>query len=151
MVGREGQVDNDLFYACGLVEYIGRQTHNRRSAVISALGPERLKRIVDFADVLHCENIDAVAARFVDEAGIGEGSFDNVSCARYGVPSHWDMGKVYKRLAVGIMRERGLSAVDALAEAFRSPIAPLIDDYNGSFFYEAPANILTAHLTGVVE
>ena len=151
MVGREGQVDNDLFYACGLVEYIGRQTHNRRSAVISALGPERLKRIVDFADVLHCENIDAVAARFVDEAGIGEGSFDNVSRARYGAPSHWDMGKVYKRLAVGIMRERGLSAVDALAEAFRSPIAPLIDDYNGSFFYEAPANILTAHLTGVIE
>ena len=146
MVGREGQVDNDLFYACGLVEYIGRQTHNRRSAVISALGPERLKRIVDFADVLHCENIDAVAARFVDEAGIGEGSFDNVSCARYGVPSYWDMGKVYKRLAVGIM-----PAADALAEAFRSPIAPLIDDYNGSFFYEAPANILTAHLTGVIE
>ncbi len=149
--GREDQASNDLFFACSLVEYIGRQTRNRREDVVDALGRERLERIVEYADVLHSENVAAVADRLVEEAGIEEGRFDNVACARYGTPTHWDMGKVYKRLALGIMRERGVCAVDALIEAFHSPVAPLINDYNGSFFYEAPANVLTAHLTGVVE
>ena len=151
MTGREEKLGNDLFFASGLVEYIGRQTHNKRSDVVDALGRERLGRIVELADVLHCESIDAVTARLVEEADIEQGDYDNLSPARYGVPSHWDMGKVYKRLALGIMRERGSSAVDALFEAFHSPLAPLLDDYNGSFFYEAPANVLTAHLTGIVE
>ena len=147
----EAQIDNDLFFACGLVEYIGRITCNRREDVVDALGRERLGRIIEFADVLHCENVDAVADRFVEDAHIGKGDFNNVSCALYGVPSHWDMGKVYKRLTLGIMRKRAIPAIDALIEAFHSPVAPLLNDYNGSFFYEAPDNVLTAHLTGTVE
>lgn len=149
--GREDRASNDLFFACCTVEYIGRQTRNRREDVVDALGRERLERIIEYANVLHSENVAAVAERLVEEAGIKEGCFDNVANARYGTPTHWDIGKVYKRLALGIMRERGVCAVDALIEAFHSPIATLINDYNGSFFYEAPANVLTAHLTGAVE
>ena len=32
------------------------------------------------------------------KAGIKEGTFDNISIARYSDPSHWDIGKIYKRL-----------------------------------------------------
>lgn len=151
MTGREDTLANDLFFACGLIEYIGRQTHNRRADVVDALGRERVERVISCADVLHSERIEEVAARLVEEAGITAGAFDNVSAARYGAPGHWDMGKVYKRLALGIMRERGSSAADALIEAYHSPVGPLLDDYNGSFFFEAPANVLTAHLTGTIE
>lgn len=111
----------------------------------------RIAHMVEFADVLHSENIDAVCMRYVEDAEIPRGDFDNVSRARYGTPTHWDMGKVYKRLALGIVRERACEPADAIAEAFCSPVAPLIDDYNGSFFYEVPANILIAHITGAVE
>ena len=45
------------------------------------------------------------------------GSFDNVASAKYAVPSHWDMGKVYKRLILGISRETGMDIVDALFAA----------------------------------
>lgn len=126
-------------------------TKNKREDVVDALGRERIERIIEYADVLHSESVDAVASRFVDETGIAQGSYDNVTCAKYGTPTHWDMGKVYKRLALGIMQARESSATDALIEAFHSPIAPLLNDYNGSFFYEAPANVLTAHLYGVIE
>lgn len=32
--GREPQKDNDLFYTCGLIEYIARKTKNIRSEVV---------------------------------------------------------------------------------------------------------------------
>ena len=151
MDARESGFDNDVFYTCGLIEYIGRKTCNARGTVVNLLGRDRVAHMVEYADVLHSENIDAVCKRYVVDARIPRGDFDNVSCARYGTPTHWDIGKVYKRLALGIMRERSCAPADAVVEAFRSPVAPLIDDYNGSFFYEAPANILTAHITGVIE
>lgn len=151
MEGRETQLENNVFYVCGLIEYIARLTHNTEDVVVDALGKDRLERMVEYADVLHSENIDAVSARLIEEADVKDGSDNSVSRALYGVPSHWDMGKVYKRLTLGIMQARGIGVVDALVEAFHSPIAPLLRDYNGSFFYEAPANVLTAHLTGVIE
>lgn len=149
--GREDKLANDVFYTCGLIEYMARTTHNTGADVCDALGQDVLRRIVEYADVLHCENVAAVCDRLVEEAGITEGTCDTISQAHYGVPTHWDMGKVYKRLALGIMRESGCDPVSAVSEAFHSPIAPLLRDYNGSFFYEAPANILTAHLTGIIE
>ena len=59
--------------------------------------------------------------------------------------------EVCKRLATGIMRERGSPAAGAIMEAFCSPSAPILSDHNASLFFEATANVLTAHLTGVVE
>ena len=150
-MGSESRAANDVFFVCSLIEKMGRTTHNRRSDVARALGVGRIAHAVEYADVLHCENIDAVCERYIEEAGIERGEFDNLSAARYARPTYLDMGKVYKRLALGIARVRGTDVAQAIVEAFCSPIAPLIDDYNGSFYYEAPQNILIAHLEGVIE
>ena len=96
--GREPQKDNDLFYTCGLIEYIARKTKNIRSEVVKKLGKDRISKIYEFADVYHCENIDAVSDDFIEDASIVPGAFDNVADCGYVVPSHWDIGKVYKRL-----------------------------------------------------
>ena len=96
--GREPQKDNDLFYTCGLIEYIARKTKNIRSEVVKKLGKDRISKIYEFADVYHCENIDAVSDDFIEDASIVPGAFDNVAGCGYAVPSHWDIGKVYKRL-----------------------------------------------------
>lgn len=71
--------------------------------------------------------------------------------ARYAIPSHWDIGKVYKRLILGISREKGMDVVDALFAAYHSFVSDLIDDYNSSFYYEVPQNILNAFLYNEVE
>ena len=94
----ENQKDNDLFYTCSLIDYIARKTKNVRAAVVNQLGKKRLEKIYDLADVYHCDNIERVADDFIEESGITAGNFDNVGDCRYAIPSHWDIGKVYKRL-----------------------------------------------------
>lgn len=151
MSGREEQKANDLFFTCSLIDYIARKTKNKRSAVVNALGRPFVAKIYDLADVYHSDNIDAVSDDFIADAHITEGTFDNVAAARYAVPSHWDIGKVYKRLILGIAREKNIAVVDALFEAYNSFVSDKIDDYNSSFYYDAPQNILNAFLTGEIE
>ena len=151
MNGREDRKENDLFFTCSLIEYIARKTKNRRADVVNALGKAAISKIYDLADVYHSDNIDCVSDHFIDSAKIADGSFDNVSAAKYAVPSHWDIGKVYKRLVLGIARETGMDIADALLAAYNSFVSDKIDDYNSSFYYEAPGNILNAFLDGKIE
>ena len=150
MIGRECQKDNDLFFTCSLIEAISRKTKNRRSDVVDALGRASIEKIYNRADVYHSDNLNRVCEDFIEKAEIKDGTFDNVSAARYAIPSHWDMGKVYKRLILGIAREKEIPVVDALFEAYHSFVSEKIDDYNSSFYYDAPQNILNAFLDGKI-
>ena len=151
MTGREDRKENDLFFTCSLIDYIARRTKNKRSVVVNLLGRTLIEKIYDLADVYHSDNIDTVSEDFIDKAKIPEGSFDNVAAARFAVPSHWDIGKVYKRLVLGISKEKKIPIADAVIEAYNSFVSEKIDDYNSSFYYEAPQNILNAYLEGKVE
>ncbi len=151
MTGREEPKVNDLFFTCSLIEYIASKTKNRRSDVVNALGYGRLQKIYELADVYHSDNIDRVSDDFIAEAGILQGDFDNIAEAKYSIPSHWDMGRVYKRLVVGIARERDMDIIEALIEGYNSFVSGKIDDYNSSFYYDNPQNILNAYLYGEIE
>lgn len=151
MIGREDPKENDLFFTCSLIEYIARKTKNKRSVVVNALGKTSISKIYDLADIYHSDNIDRVSDDFIKSSGILNGSFDNVAAAKYAVPSHWDIGKVYKRLILGIAKEKKIEITDALFEAYNSFVSDKIDDYNSSFYYDAPQNILNAFLYGVIE
>ena len=151
MTGREPQKENDLFFTCSLIEYIARKTKNKRSDVVNSLGRTNLEKIYDLADVYHSDNIDDVSDSFIERADIKESTFDNVAAAQYAIPSHWDIGKVYKRLILGIAREKDLSIMDALFAAYNSFVSDKIDDYNSSFYYDVPQNILNAFLYNEIE
>ena len=146
MIGRENSKENDLFFTCSLIEYIARKTKNKRADVVNALGKPIIEKIYDLADVYHSDNIETVSDDFIRQAALSEGSFDNLSCAEYAIPSHWDIGKVYKRLILGIASEKKMEIVDALVAAYNSFVSDKIDDYNSSFYYDAPQNILNAYL-----
>lgn len=151
MTGREEQKENDLFFTCSLIEYIARKTKNKRSETVDILGRASIEKIYDLADVYHSDNIETVSDSFIEKSGLKEGTFDNVSDAKYAVPSHWDIGKIYKRLILGISREKGLSVMDSLFKAYHSFVTDKIQDYNSSFYYDAPQNILNAFLDGKIE
>ena len=139
--GREDQKENDLFFTCRLIDYIARKTKNTRATVVEKLGRERLEKIYDLADVYHCDNIDRVSDDFIQEAGITTGTFDNVGECRYAIPTHWDIGKVYKRLIKQVAANEQIDVIDALMKVYRSFISPKIDDYNSSVYYENPSYI----------
>ena len=61
MNGREDKKSNDLFYTCGLIEYISRKTQNKPSLVVRFLGNECIAKIYYLADIYHSDNIDRVS------------------------------------------------------------------------------------------
>ena len=144
-VGRESKKDNDLFFTCSLIDYIARKTKNTRKDIVNALGKQRVEKIYDLADVYHSDNIDRVSQDFIEEAGIREGNFDNVGDCGYAVPTHWDIGKVYKRLIKMAAEDENISIVDALFKVYNSFISPKIDDYNSSVYYENPSYIFECY------
>lgn len=144
-MGREPQKDNDLFFTCSLIDYIARKTKNIRADVVNQLGKERLERLYDLADVYHCDNIDQVSDDFIEEAQIKNGTFDNVGECKYAIPSHWDIGKVYKRLIKQVAENENVSIIDALMKVYNSFISAKIDDYNSSVYYENPSYIFESY------
>ena len=143
--GRESREDNNLFFTCSLIEYIARKTKNIRSEVVNKLGKDRINKIYELADVYHCDNIDAVSEDFINDANIVPGKFDNIAVCSYAVPSHWDIGKVYKRLIKMVAKEEKVEIVDALIEVYNSFISFKIDDYNSSVYYENPNYIFECY------
>ena len=143
--GRESQEDNNLFFTCSLIEYIARKTKNIRSERVNKLGKDRINKIYELADVYHCDNIDAVSEDFINDANIVPGKFDNIAVCGYAVPSHWDIGKVYKRLIKMVAKEEKIEIVDALIEVYNSFISFKIDDYNSSVYYENPNYIFECY------
>lgn len=137
--GREDRKDNDLFFTCSLIDFIARKTRNTRKDVVNKLGKKRLEKIYDLADVYHSDNIERVSDDFIYEAYIQKGDFDNVKECQYAIPSHWDIGKVYKRLIKQVAKEEGVSIIDALIKVYNSFISAKIDDYNSSMYYENPS------------
>lgn len=102
MIGREDKKVNDLFFTCSLIDYIARRTKNKRRFVVEKIGKGKIEKIFDLAEIYHSDNILKVAEDLIEEAGIPIGVFDNVKECNYAIPTHWDIGKVYKRLIIAV-------------------------------------------------
>ena len=61
--------NNNLFYTCSLIEYIGRQIKRKRYEVVDLLTKERIKRIYKYADILHCEPIEIMIIYMIVNIG----------------------------------------------------------------------------------
>lgn len=70
MEGREDRKENDLFFTCSFLEYLGRKTKNRRCDVVNALGREEIERIYELADVYHSDNIERVSDDFIEKSAV---------------------------------------------------------------------------------
>jgi hypothetical protein len=150
MTGREKKEDNDLFFVCSLIEYIGRKTNNHRNVIVNAIGKDKLQRIYDLADVYHSENIDKISDELINNYGIEQGYFDNISTCKYQIPTHWDIGKVYKRLIVDLCNKQGKKPIDALIEVYNSWLSRKIENFNSSLYYESPDYLYESYVKGDV-
>jgi hypothetical protein len=150
MTGRENPKENDLFFLCSLIEYIGRRTKNQRGLIVNALGKKELQHIYDYADVYHCENIDKVSDELTEKHQILEGHYDNIADARYAIPSHWDIGKVYQRLILDVAHATGSDVIETLMVVYNSWITRKIDNYNSSMYYENPSYLFESYKEGAV-
>jgi hypothetical protein len=150
MNGREDNNANSLFFLCSLIEYIGRKTKNHRNVIVNAIDKSDLQHIFDLADVYHSENIDKLTCELIDKHNIETGYFDNISNAEYSVPTHWDIGKVYKRLIIDVSNAKNKPLTDTLMEVYNSWLSRKIEDFNSSIYYESPQYLLLSYLKGDV-
>lgn len=148
MAGREDKNANNLFFLCSLIEYIGRKTKNHRNVVVNAIGKDDLQHILDLADIYHNENIDKLTFELIKKHNIKDGIFDNISSAEYSIPTHWDIGKVYKRLIIDISKKENKPLIDIFIEVYNSWLSRKIEDFNGSVYYESPEYLFQSYLTG---
>jgi hypothetical protein len=147
MIGREPKQDNDLFFVCSVIEYIGRTTKNRRADIVAALGKDILVKYFELADVYHCEPIENIAADLIEKCNIAMGNFDNTAI-EYNVPTVFDIAKVYKRLIVNIVENSEFAPIDALISVYTSWISDKISNYRSSMYYENPQYLYLSYLEG---
>lgn len=126
--------DSDLFFACSLIEYIGRECKLKRGDVVEKLGVDTLRRIYKYAGTLHCEPIEKVANDYIEMKKIVHGEFDNVGKCRYEVPDYWTMGEVYGRLIEDVGSD---DVIETLRLVYESWISDAISNYNTDFYYQS--------------
>lgn len=135
---------------CSLIEYTARRTKNHRRVIVNALGKQKLQHLYELADIFHSENIDKLSDELVENYHISTGRFDNIQSARYAIPTHWDIGKVYQRLILAVSKHQHTLPIDTLVEVYNSWLADKIDDYNSSMYYENPDYHFQSYLHGDV-
>ena len=140
--------ENDLFYVCSLIEYIGRERKLRRADVVSALGEDSIRRIYRYADTFHCEQIAKVADDFITLRSIPSGDFDNVAKCRYAVPGYWDIGAVYARLIEDVAD--GADPVSKLMEVYASWMSDALSRFNSDLFYQSLGYIAECYRAGEI-
>ena len=148
MTGREDKNANNLFFLCSLIEYIGRKTKNHRNVVANGIGKASLQQIFDLSDVYHSENMDKLTFEIIEKHHIEHGYFDNVATSKYYIPTHWDIGKVYKRLIINVSTHTNKALMDTTLEVYNSWLSRKIEDFNGSIYFESPEYLLQSYLMG---
>jgi hypothetical protein len=63
---------------------------------------------------------------------------------------YMEIGKVYKRLILMVARKENADIIETLERVYDSFVSGLIEDYNGSFYYENPDTIFQTYLNGGV-
>ena len=139
--------NDSLFYTGSLVEFISRQTKNNRNDVINYLGKD-LERIYNYQDVFHCEPIEKVADDFIERNNIPTGEYDNISVARYDVPSYWIIGEVFERLIEDTTDKK--SRGEAIKEVFSSWIVDHILNFNSDLYYQSREYLAECYKSGKV-
>ena len=80
---------------CSLIEYIARQTKNRRKVIIEGLGKEGVEKQLYDAEVNHCLTFEQVSDEVIKQYQIPSGDFDTITECKYTIPSYLDIGKLY--------------------------------------------------------
>lgn len=129
---------NDLYFVCYMIERIARHLKQPNKYVANEIGLQGLREKLSLANVLHSENPLAVVADWEDQYHLQEGSYDVSAvdpeyCEK--IPTALQMGKVYTRLILDV-KEDEEDYAQAILRVYNNPICEIIDDYNGSAYYE---------------
>lgn len=126
-----------LFYVCSIIEYIARHTHNKCKDIVAKLSDSALTHQLKAACVNHCLSFEQVCDEWIEEYGIIEGTYDNISTCRYEVPSVTSIGRVYQTLIFDVL-ENYSDIVETIRAVYNSFISEEISYFNSNVYYSNP-------------
>lgn len=141
---------DDLYFVCSMIEKVARSLKQPNRYVVNQMGKKALAEKLSLAGVLHSENPLAVMADWIKEFSLESGDYDVTAVDRNlvdEIPTSLQMGKVYSRLVLStLMAEEDYA--DAIIRIYNDPICQVIDNYNGSAYYEPSYYITKAYYQG---
>ncbi len=137
---------NDYFYVCSLIEYIARETKNKRGVITEKLGKKGIKKLLYDAEVNHCLSFEQVSDEVIMQYGITEGDFDTITECKYVIPSYLDIGKLYSIMIEDCAKPG--KEVDELLKIFSSVISDKISDFQTDVYYQNPSYLECSYEAG---
>ena len=137
---------NSFFYVCSLIEFIARETKNRRGVIVEALGREGVEKQLYDAEVNHCLSFEQVSDEVIEKYKISCGDFDTVSECKYTVPGFMDIGKLYSIMIEDCAKPG--REVDELIKIFSSFISDKISDFQTDIYYQNPSYLECSYKAG---
>lgn len=134
---------NDLFYVCTMIEYVARSTHNHVRNVVNRLSDDDIEHQLRVASVNHCLSMEQVCDEWIEDFGIPDGDFDNISSCNGSVPSVTAIGKVYQVLIEGVMKN---DVIETMRDVYNSFISDKISDYNSGFYRSIPEEVKRTYI-----
>jgi hypothetical protein len=139
-------IKNDLFYVCSLIEFTARQTKNKRSVIVEALGKKGIEKQLHDAEVNHCLSFEQVSDEIIEYYKIPNGDFDTITGCKYKVPGYLDIGKLYSIMVLDCAREGNI--VDELIKIFSSFISEEISKFSTDLYYQNPSYLECSYKEG---
>ena len=138
---------DDLFYVCTMIEYVSRKTHNKSKDVVVRMSDKALAHQLKAAGINNCLSFEQVADEWIEDYGIPNGNYDNISKCRYEVPTVTAIGRVYQTL-ISEVASLYQDIVEAIKMVYSSFISDEISDYNSSVYYSNPDYIRCSYEAG---
>ena len=101
------------------------------------------------AGVNHCLSFEQICDEWIEEYGIEEGTFDNISTCRYTVPTVLSIGRVYQTLILNVM-ELYENVIEAIKTVYSSFISEEISNFNSNVYYSNPDYIKCSYEAGML-
>lgn len=129
-----------------MIEFIARQTNNKRGAIIKALGKQGVEKQLHDAEVNHCLSFEQVSDEVIEQYKISEGDFDTITGCKYTVPNFMDIGKLYSIMIEHCAEPE--EEVDELIKIFSSFISDKISDFKTDLYYQNPSYLECCYEAG---
>lgn len=141
---------NDLLFMCYMIERVARHIHQKNKYVVNAIGKNELYHLISCANVLHCENPLKVEEDWINAYELQSSDYDVTAVDKelaMIIPTPLEMGEVYQRLIVDTLASKE-DYVEGIIRVYNNDICEVIDNYNGSAFYEPSYVIARAYQAG---
>ena len=141
---------NDLYFMCYMIERVARHIHQKNKYVVNTIGKDELYHLISCANVLHCENPLKVEEDWINNYDLKSSNYDITDIDKElatRIPTPLEIGEVYQRLIIDTMTSKE-NYVEGILRVYNNDICEVIDNYNGSAFYEPSYVIARAYQNG---